>query len=211
MSYFYSSTDGGRPQGGTEVAGVSLRVAWSQYVESFADWKVFATFTFENPDVSKDTATFCFRRWWQILNQDLFGHNYTRIVGHGYCAYALAFEKQARGTWHMHGLFSDRINFQLAHSIWKSMAGFLWLDGASEAHPTYLCKYITKGGEISLYKPSKLKQPAFIPDWYSGQSAGKAIKVAHASKKIPTPPPAREIQAEERQLSLPVPNLLNEM
>ncbi len=142
---------------------------WAKYVDEFAVWKVFATFTFDDrfTDISKDGAFKKFRSWWQVLNRDLYGNHYTRIVGHGYCSYALSFERQQRGTWHMHALFDDRIHFDLAHAVWQKIGGWQWLESAKPAHSRYLCKYVTKGGEVRLYKPDVRKVPAFVPMWYA--------------------------------------------
>ena len=104
----------------------------------------------------------------QHLNRDLYGNHYTRIIGHSYFSYALAFEYQTRGAIHMHALVNGITNWELANEIWRHMAGIIKIkpvdDGLKAAK--YLCKYVTKGGDIDLYIAGKYKPPAFKPMWF---------------------------------------------
>src|SRR5215210_1099626 len=153
-----------------------LSQVWTEYVAGFAHWTSFVTLTFETADrthnVTQTEAHFKFRRLVQVLNNDLYGHHYTRIVGHSYFAYALAFENHKSGILHMHALMDNRTNWQLIHQYWQGdkrpfHMGIVHIERADiGVHTKYICKYVTKGGQIVLHKPTKSKVPKFSPDWY---------------------------------------------
>jgi hypothetical protein len=163
---------GEAPSEGAPAAIATLHDTWAEYIAGFAAWTGFLTLTFDTRDrlhdVTRPEAEYLWRRLVQCLNRDLFGHSYTRIVGHSYFAYALAFEYQQRGALHMHALVSRRTNWELINLTWRRMAGIVKVKPVTEslgaAH--YLCKYITKGGDVLLYRPAKLKEPTFKPMWY---------------------------------------------
>jgi len=142
---------------------------WSDYVFNFADWNSFITLTFER-ELSRDVVYSYWRSLIQNLNTDLFGNHYTRIVGHSYFAYCLAFEKQQRGAYHLHALISGRLNFKMIHDFWNHVAGFAWITSAKDkkAVSIYVSKYVVKEGDLLLYRPLKQKIPAFQPLWYLG-------------------------------------------
>lgn len=148
---------------------------WALYVSSLSDWQAFFTLTFSEADlyysVSPQKAQFIWRRLVQALNRDLYGNHYTRIVGHSYFGYALAFERSKLGALHMHALVDRPTNWMLISSLWRKMAGIVKIlpiydrTGASR----YLSKYVSKGGDINLYLPSdkvREKSPPFFPLWY---------------------------------------------
>jgi hypothetical protein len=157
----------------------NLSSAWTNYVVGFAHWSTFLTLTFEQADrthsVTQTEAHFKFRRLVQVLNNDLYGHHYTRIVGHSYFAYALAFENHKSGLLHMHALLDNRTNWSLIKRYWQGdkrpyhmgIADIKRVDDLGKS-AKYICKYVTKGGEIVLHKPDKLKVPSFSPSWYTG-------------------------------------------
>src|SRR5512146_423516 len=113
-----------------------LGKAWAEYVAGFAEWQSFLSLTFADRDrthdVTRDEAVFLWRRLVQALNKDLFGNHYTRIVGHSYFSYALAFEYQLRGTLHMHALVDRRTNWELANRLWRRMAGIIKIKGVED-------------------------------------------------------------------------------
>lgn len=157
----------------------NLSQVWTEYVSDFADWKTFLTLTFEQSDrthdVTQTEAQFNFRRLVQVLNTDLYGHHYTRIVGHSYFAYALAFEPHKSGLLHLHALLDNRTNWSLIMRYWQGDKrpfhfGIANISRVSDIGQSakYICKYVTKGGELVLYKPKKLKEPKFSPLWYLG-------------------------------------------
>jgi hypothetical protein len=63
-----------------------------------------------------------------------------------------------------------RVNFGAIHLIWNSMSGFAHIVPVTDAAGAagYLSKYISKGGDLSLYKPAKVKEPRWKPLWYLG-------------------------------------------
>ena len=148
--------------------------AWSEYVATFAIWKSFWTLTFADRDrthdVTRPEAEFLWRRLVRSLNTDLFGNHYTRIVKHCYFSYALAFEFQQRGTLHMHALVDRPTNWELANRLWRQMAGIIKIKPVEDVLGVsrYLSKYVTKGGDVTLYRCSTYKEPAFKPLWYLG-------------------------------------------
>ncbi len=151
-----------------------LRDTWSEYIANFAEWNSFWSLTFADRDrthdVTRTEAEFLWRRLVQALNIDLFGNHYTRIVGHCYFAYMLAFEFNTRGILHMHALVDRRTNWELANRIWRQMAGIIKIKSIEdkEGVSRYLSKYVTKGGEVVPYRPKVYKEPAFKPLWYLG-------------------------------------------
>ena len=151
----------------------SLRREWAEYIEHFATWLSFWTLTFSEADrthaVTKDECVFKWRRLVQALNRQLYGNSYTRIVGHCYFSYALSFEYQTRGALHMHALVDQPTNWEAVNGLWRHMAGICKIVPVHDKDKVakYLCKYVTKGGEVILYRAVKgYKQPAFKPMWY---------------------------------------------
>ena len=151
-----------------------LGKAWAEYVAAFAEWQSFWSLTFADRDRTHDVTRYeaeaLWRRLVQALNTDLFGHHYTRIVGHCYFSYALAFEFQQRGTLHMNALVDRRTNWELANRLWRQMAGIIKIKTVEDVQGAarYLSKYVTKGGDVVLYRAQSMKEPAFRPRWYLG-------------------------------------------
>jgi hypothetical protein len=144
--------------------------SWSDYVFEFANWKNFVTLTFEK-EYSRETVWQYWRTLVQMLNSDLYGHHYTRLVGHSYFSYCLAFEKQERGAYHLHALVAGRLNFKMIHDFWGHIAGFAWISVINNklGCARYVSKYVIKDGDIVLYRPPsglEIKPPAFLPMWY---------------------------------------------
>lgn len=146
-----------------------LQVGWETWVRDFSKWKSFVTLTFRDI-VTRDQSENQFRFLIQVLNRDLYGNHYTRIVGHSYFSYVAGWEHQKRGALHIHALIDKPINFRLIHTVWNKMAGFAWIEPASDVEVAvgYLAKYVSKGGELSVWKPTRVKEPAFKPLWYMG-------------------------------------------
>jgi len=144
-----------------------LPEVWSQYVYDFADWRTFVTFTFQK-EYSRDTVLNYWRSLIQQLNTSLFGHHYTRIVGHSYFSYVVCFEKQERGAYHLHALTAGRINYKMIKDFAKHTSGWAQIESARDrkAVSIYCTKYVIKEGDLVLYRPLKVKQPAFKPLWY---------------------------------------------
>jgi len=152
-----------------------LRDQWAAYVASFSTWTAFYTLTFSDQDRTHDVTltecNFLWRRLVQLMNRNLYGNNYTRIVGHCYFDYALAFEYQKRGALHMHALVSGRTHWEFVNRVWRHMAGIVKIVPVDDSYKTakYLCKYITKGGDVILHRAKRpIKEPSFKPLWYIG-------------------------------------------
>jgi hypothetical protein len=157
-----------------EATRSDLGAAWADYVAAFAPWLSFWSLTFSEKDrthdVTRDEAVFLWRRLVQSLNRRLYGNHYTRIVGHCYFSYALAFEYQTRGALHMHALVDRRTDWEFINKIWRHMAGIVKIVPVENAEGVsrYLSKYVTKGGELVMYRAKVDKEPAFKPLWYLG-------------------------------------------
>lgn len=148
--------------------------AWSDYVEGFAAWKSFWTLTFRDRDrthdVTRSEAEFLWRRLVQVLNTSSFGNHYTRSVGHSYFGYALSFEYTTRGLLHMHALVDRRTDWELVNRIWRHMAGIAKIKPVTDSVKVsrYLCKYVSKGGDVLLYRPKKDVEPFIKRLWWFG-------------------------------------------
>ena len=70
----------------------------------------------------------------------------------------------------MHALVDRRTNWELANRLWRQMAGIAKIKPVADAHGVsrYISKYVTKGGDVVMYRPTKYKEPAFKPLWYLG-------------------------------------------
>lgn len=146
----------------------SLANDWASMIDQLADWKIFATLTFEDdvyPDVAKRKLYRLIRR----LNEDVFGKKYRRIVGHSYFSYVIGIEYQIREVVHFHMLIDQPINFRLAHKLWNSWAGFAWFDKvkSQEDATKYLSKYVVKGGEVIPFTAKKKLTPKTLPYWWT--------------------------------------------
>lgn len=150
----------------TDIFKNQYHFEWTNFLASKSNWRLFETITFTD-FLTREMITKKMRSLIQILNRDLFGNNYTRIVGHSYFGYAYALEHQKRGALHVHWLVDRAIRFDLVHGIMK-----LW-DAHCEGEKVeglrqvaYVSKYVTKGGDIELYVPKVYKNPSFVPMWF---------------------------------------------
>jgi hypothetical protein len=119
---------------------------------------------------SRDGMWRRFRTLLQILNRDLYGGHYTRMVGHSYFSYLLGFEYTKNDMVHAHFIVDKPINFSLLHKVWNHMSGFAYIKPAPDVHGAvgYVIKYVAKGQDLEIYKPKLfLPQPSFKPLWYS--------------------------------------------
>jgi hypothetical protein len=68
----------------------------------------------------------------------------------------------------MHVLFDQPVNYEKIHQVWNKMSGFAWIEPVRdlERAVAYVAKYVTKDGDLVVYRPAKVKQPAFQPLWY---------------------------------------------
>ena len=148
---------------------LELLEGWKEYVTGFANWQSFITLT-SREIVTRDQIEHKFTWLVQRLNADLFGNNYTRIVGHSYFSYAIGLEHQKRDVLHAHVLVDRKVHFDLIHRLWNTISGFAHIVPVKDAVGAagYLSKYVSKGGDLSLYKAVKVKEPRFQPGWYIG-------------------------------------------
>ena len=144
---------------------------WQSYLRDFANWKWFLTLTTRDI-LTRDQIEHLWFYLVRVMNSDLFGHHYTRIVGHSYFSYCVGFEYQQRGALHLHALVDQNINLNLVHAVWKKMAGFAWVRPVDDLGRAvdYLAKYVSKGGDLSLYRCPVVKQPPFTPYWYDPET-----------------------------------------
>jgi len=145
-----------------------LREGWETFVRDFACWRSFLTLTFRDI-VTRDQSEHLFRFLVQVLNQELYGNHYMRIVGHSYFSYVVGFEYQKRGALHLHAMVDKPIHFEFVHSIWNKVAGFAWIEPACDLDRLvpYISKYVVKDGDLWVWKQEHFKMPAFVPMWFS--------------------------------------------
>lgn len=152
---------------GNAARGI-LSDAWADWAGGLCNWKSFITLTFERerfPDVAKSL----FRWWVRINNEYVFGKRYTRKVGHSYFSYMCGMEYQKREVVHFHVLVDKPIHYAITHNAWGDRCGFAWIDGKLKDKQSvidYVCKYVTKGGEVDIYQAKKDYSPSPMPTWW---------------------------------------------
>jgi len=156
--------------------------AWQTWLLEIASWKSFITLEFKDI-VGREKAVGSWRHLVQKLNRELYGNHYTRIVGHSYFSYVIGYEKQQRGSFHMHVAVDQPVNYQLIHDTWhvlggdryawknpgdKNHIGFAWISQIKDriGVVNYITKYISKGGDVDVYLSKKFKAPAKNPGWW---------------------------------------------
>jgi len=147
-----------------------LLTGYADWIAVFAPWKSFVTLTVSNAhNCSRDTLHRRWRSLVQILNRDLYGNNYTRIVGHSYFSYVIGFEYMRSGAVHLHALIDKPIHFDLVHRVWNKMSGFAYIEPVYDVAgiSNYICKYIVKGMVLFFHKPRKSPLPSFQPAWFA--------------------------------------------
>lgn len=143
---------------------------YADWIVTFAPWRSFVTLTVANEhSCGRDTL---YRRWRslvQILNRDLYGNHYTRIVGHSYFSYVVGFEYMKSNAVHLHALIDKPIHFDLVHRVWNKISGFAFIEPVFDLQGAafYICKYIVKGEDLIFHKPKKSPLPSFQPSWFS--------------------------------------------
>jgi hypothetical protein len=154
----------------SQTERVMLREQWEKWIREFSDWQFFVTLTFREI-VTRDQAEHLFRFLVQVMNQELYGNHYMRIVGHSYFSYVAGFEHQKRGALHMHILVDQKIHFELVHSIWQKVAGYAWIEPVNDLARavSYVSKYVVKDGDLTVWKQRKFKEPSFQPMWFQNR------------------------------------------
>lgn len=147
---------------------------WVHLVLGFSTWLSFLSLTIDSkrrPGMTAGRLEALWRRQLVVLNTDLYGARYHRLVGRSYFGFAKVVEKQRRGEWHLHALVDRRIHFQLLHDWWNRHGGYAWIEPVSDqtGSAVELCKYIVKSDqEPDLFRCSRPdRRPAFEPLWFS--------------------------------------------
>jgi len=146
----------------------TLYLEYSEWLTNLSDWSTFITLTFRNP-IGYDPGLNKFKSLIQILNRDVFGKRYSRIVGHSYFSYILCPEYQQRDVLHFHALVYRPVNYQLIHDVWNNWAGFAQTKRIrnSNAAIRYANKYAIKDDDIYVYKTKRFYEPISYPKWWS--------------------------------------------
>lgn len=160
----------------TNIYKNQLHEDWSIFISELAEWRTFFTFTWKEFH-SQEMVIRKMRSLVQILNRDLYGKSYTRLVGHSYFSYAFGLEHQSRGALHVHMIVDKPIHFDLVHAVLRKYGG--WCNGRKIEDVlnaiAYTTKYAVKGGELNFYKSTCNKLPRFVPMWYL-QASGLLVK-----------------------------------
>jgi len=146
--------------------------AWSDFVFNLAEWRFMLTLTVDNDHMCfKDGFLKRVLTLIQIMNRDLYGNHYYRIVKHSYFSHVEGLEYTKNGVNHLHMLVDMPINFELVHRIWNHMSGFALIKPITDnkGAADYVCKYVVKGQDLNFWKQADkfLPCPKFVPIWYS--------------------------------------------
>ena len=149
---------------------IAKSVLYQEYVDwilSLADWSSFITLTFRDP-IGYDPALNKFRYLVRVLNKELFGNHYTRIVKHSYFSYVLCAEYQTRDVLHYHLLIDRPVDYLLIHDTWEKIAGFAQTKRIVNriAAVRYVIKYAIKENDIRVYVAKALFNPSQFPIWW---------------------------------------------
>jgi hypothetical protein len=145
--------------------------AWVNWIVDKRNWAWVMTLTFRE-EISQESAVKRWRRFLQVMNKDLLGNNYTRLVKHSYFSYCLGIERQLRNVIHFHVIGDRPIDFTMVHRVWKTWSGWAWISKINDRAGTveYLTKYVLKGGEIMPYLADppvfKLRSESDRPAWW---------------------------------------------
>lgn len=129
----------------------------------------FATFTFRDP-VHPEHADKAYRVWLNKLNNHLYGRKWRDREPYG-VKWCRALEWQKRGVIHYHALLCG-VRGAIAWDwslVWSEQMGegfaqVVQLPQEQEAAKAYVCKYVTKGGELDY---SRNFGQALAVDWIS--------------------------------------------
>ena len=151
----------------SKIAGFVLLNEYADWVTDLADWTTFLTLTFRN-SISYDAAFNKFRYLVQVLNRELFGKRYTRIVGHSYFSYVICGEYQERDVLHFHVLIDRPVDYLMIHSLWEKWAGFAQTKTIKNRYSAvrYSVKYAIKESDIKIFITKALYKPLQYPTWW---------------------------------------------
>lgn len=107
----------------------------------------FVTLTFKNECISEDRAFRLFESWLNRLKQHIIQNG-----GTAFPRYALAVERQIRGTIHFHMILHNPGLSSYSHRKWEEkwwkVAGFCRIGTYRRKAAPYLAKYTTKGSDV---------------------------------------------------------------
>ncbi len=131
------------------------RRAQDDFVVALGDWlgrgpfEVFFTGTFKDEAVSLAVGKRAFNRFTHDLSRQLYGCRYHKRVGEGVFGFA-AWERQKRGTPHVHALIGGLRNMRFAdmHAAWRDALasrrpqreGFAWIKPFQVVTGSYCAK-----------------------------------------------------------------------
>lgn len=133
-----------------------------------ATWTTFLTLTFRDIDTTPEHGEKAFRWLVRVLNKELFGKRYTRIVDHSYFSYFIAQEYQRRGAIHYHVLIDRPVNYKMIHKFWGRYFGYAQTQVIRDVYSTaiYAVKYCLKENDYRLYKAKAYYKPDKLPEWW---------------------------------------------
>lgn len=141
--------------------------AYTAWIYSLRDWSAFITLTFEH-ETAPDVANRLLQRLISKLNEEVFGVDYKKTIGHSYFSYVLGIEMQKREVPHFHLIVDRPVNFQLIHLLWNKWAGYGWTEIIKDKEKAvmYIAKTIGRGGEVLPFLAPKKYTPSQKPRWW---------------------------------------------
>jgi len=133
-----------------EYIPTPLQEAWKGFLSGF-EYEWFTTFTFRK-EVHPESADKSFRKFIHTLNIALHGNRYRKYKKEQ-VHYVRALEWQKREVVHYHALlvnvtYQDREYWK---NEWYKLSGFAKIDTVDSYNVIdYLCKYVSKGGQIDI-------------------------------------------------------------
>ena len=130
-----------------------LRNAYAEFIDRWP-WQWLCSLTFEyskHPESAKKS----FHYWIKKLNREIYGCRAQKRNQSIF--WVLAMEPHKSGNIHFHALLGDVVDLnescsrKKAHDLWYGIAGINHIDPIdenSERVSSYVCKYVTKGGEL---------------------------------------------------------------
>ena len=133
-------------------------------------WHSMITLTVDDkhPCYRKESFFSRIKFLFRCLNSDLYGSNYHRVVGHSYFSYVIGFEFHVSQILHAHVLVSKPIDYKMVHAIWNKMSGFAYIKPVenNQGACLYVSKYVTKDGDLIIFKNQIFKPPLVFPTWW---------------------------------------------
>jgi len=164
-----------------------LEEGWIEFVSKFEPFELYCTLTFIE-DIHPEQADRRYKRFIRKINESLYGRRY-REQGKGIYWFR-ALEYQRRQVIHFHCLLGGgvyKLHRLRTMKLWESEKGN-GMARIEKYNPTlgashYLCKYISKRGDIDLFIPYELRRHLGIEKDFNTsfdfRVSNKAIPVNH--------------------------------